>query len=51
MEIKLTLAKILRNFEILSPKQLAQKPVIKDGMLFTVVRAREPTKIIFTKRN
>lgn len=51
LEIKLTLAKILRNFNISTEQKLPKDDLkIKDGFLFNVRRPREPILINFSKR-
>ena len=49
LEIKLILAKILKNFKLTATKQLDKKPSIKDG-LFMVRKLNEPIIIRLEKR-
>lgn len=50
LEIKLTLAKILRNFNISSVENLSEAPKMIEGLMFSVRRLKDPLKLIFTKR-
>lgn len=53
LEIKLTIAKILKNFNISSVESFEkddEAPKIKEGLMFSVRRLKEPLKLVFTRR-
>lgn len=50
IELKLTLAKILKNFEITPTRRVSERPITQDGIV-AVVKIREPIYAKFSKRN